>query len=233
MWPAGSLPDGDGMPPVSRTQAASAAGSCPQVHRPADLLAQVGRAPHVHPEDAVAQRPPVSVDRDRALALRRGADGGDSAAGRRGAPAAAALDDQRPPPVIRLLFRAAVGGDVQLEGIDLRAPHTARRCRSAPPWLRGAEVNGKDLGFFSNGLDAPEHALEALERVVDHLVGVGHRPCTCGAGEGDHAARGCRPRPSPPSCACAASSRLAKRAGCLRSRSITPEVSRWTIEPWL
>ena len=45
------------------------------VERAAELLAQIRRAAHVHPQDGVHEGTAVSVHRDRALALRRTADG--------------------------------------------------------------------------------------------------------------------------------------------------------------
>ena len=142
MCAAGSLPVGEGMPPVSLTQRRMRGRLMPvHVDRPAELPAQVRRAAHVHPEDAVRQRRAGLVDRHGALALGAAAHGGDLGgrtvvAGeetpRRG--------DQGPPPVVRPLLRAAARQHEQLDGLELPGGHSpvdADRARPSRPTCRG------------------------------------------------------------------------------------------------
>jgi len=116
------------------------------VREPAELPAQVRRAAHVHPEDAVHQRGAVLVDRHGALALGAAADGGDL---RRRAVVAGEQPprrgDERPPPVVRRLFRAAARQHAQLHGLGLPGGHSPINVDERDLGARRAEVDGEDV----------------------------------------------------------------------------------------
>ncbi len=117
-----------------------------QAERPAELPAQVRRAAHVHPEDAVRERRAGLVHRHRALALRAAADGGDLGgrtvvAGeqppRRG--------DHRPPPVVRPLLRAAARQHDELDRLELPRDHAPVDADQRDLGAGGTEVDGEDV----------------------------------------------------------------------------------------
>ncbi len=113
--------------------------------RPAELTAQVRRAAHVHPEDAVGERRAVLVDGHRALALGAAADGGDlggrtvvagEESPRRG--------DHGPPPVVRPLLRAAARQHDELDRLELPGGHASVHPDERDLGAGRAEVDGED-----------------------------------------------------------------------------------------
>ena len=124
------------------------------VDRAAEPAPQHGRAAHVHPEDGVHQRPALAVDRHRALALGRAADGGDlGGGGRAAAQQPPGRRHKAVPPVVGALLGAPTRQHVQGDRLALPADH---------------ETLDRDQGDLDpgraqvDGQDAPVHGVHEL-----------------------------------------------------------------------
>ena len=161
---------------------------------PAELAPEVGRAPHVEPGDALGQRLAGGVDGDGALALRGGADRGDRPQVVGVGPAEVGDHlGQRVPPGDRVLLGAAAGQQPHRHGPLGPAGDRAVRGDQGGLDARGAEVDGEDLRRGAAHAHTPSTSAKTwsnrVERVVDHVVGVGHRGVQPRPGERDDAVR--------------------------------------------
>ena len=122
------------------------------VHEAADSLVQIGRAAHVHPEDAVADRLAAVSDGDGAGPLARAADRDDLVRGdgTRCEPAPHRVADQRPPGDC-ILRRAAAGKPMRLDGLMLVPQDLAAQPDEADLRTAGAEIDGEADVVGSHG----------------------------------------------------------------------------------
>ncbi len=176
---------------------------------PLNCSCRYGRAAHVHPQDAVHQGVAVLVDRDGAFALggaahrahSRGRQPGRGASSRPAADRNAAHhssgDCSAPPSGVRM----------QPDGFGFPAQHLPADGDQRHFHAGGAEIDGEDDGFgwhdflhavrermpYARSALTDPSTLESTaskrsQRIVDHVVRIGHGGVHAAAGQGDQAA---------------------------------------------